>query len=88
LIQKTDSAEHDFYNSSSKLITGGFRSGWFGAGDRVCGSGSRDKRIVENRTSIHHADLQAIIAPTLVITGENDIIDLARSSELAERRSI
>lgn len=31
-----------------------------------------------------HADLHAITAPTLVITGENDIIDLRHSSELAQ----
>lgn len=33
---------------------------------------------------LDHSDLQAITAPTLVITGENDIIDLRHSSELAQ----
>ena len=41
-------------------------------------------KLWQTSPQLKHADLQAIKAPTLIIAGENDVIDLQHSGELAQ----
>jgi pimeloyl-ACP methyl ester carboxylesterase len=60
------------------------RSWWSGAGDRHAVLEAEINELWRTEPQLDHVDLKAITAPTLVITGENDIIDLVHSSELAQ----
>lgn len=60
------------------------RGWWSGAGERHETLEAQIKHLWRVAPQLDHADLQAIVAPTLVITGENDIIDLPHSGELAQ----
>lgn len=42
------------------------------------------RKLWQIAPQLKHSDLQAIIAPSLIIAGENDIIYLAHSGELAQ----
>lgn len=61
------------------------RGWWSGAGDGYETLASQIKHLWRVAPQLKPADLQAIAAPTLVIAGENDIIDLPHSGELAQR---
>lgn len=53
---------------------------------QTCRTGEAElKALWRTEPQLSSTDLQAITAPTLVIVGENDIIDLAHSSELAQK---
>ncbi len=69
---------------SSNRITDRLRSRWSGAGERHPAVAAEIKELWWTAPQLEHSDLKAIAAPTLVITGENDIIDLRHSSELAQ----
>jgi pimeloyl-ACP methyl ester carboxylesterase len=69
---------------SLNKITDRLRSWWSGAGERHAVLEAEIKELWRTAPQLGHSDLQAITAPTLVITGENDIIDLRHSSELAQ----
>ena len=71
-------------NSLLTKINHAVRSWWSGAGDRHNALESEIKALWRTEPQLEHHDLQAITAPTLVIVGENDIIDLVHSSELAK----
>ena len=66
-------------------ITDWLRSWWSGAGERHAALEAEIKELWRTAPQLDHSDLQAITAPTLVIAGENDIIDLSHSSELAQK---
>lgn len=59
------------------------RGWWSGAGKRHATLESQIKHLWQVAPQLDHADLQAITAPTLVIAGENDIIALPHTGELA-----
>ncbi|MGD0960367.1 MAG: alpha/beta hydrolase [Methylomonas sp.] len=61
-----------------------FQSWWSGAGDRHAELEAELNRLWRTQPQLAHSDLRAITAPTLVIAGENDIIDIAHSGELAQ----
>ncbi len=66
-----------------KAIRDWFRGVWSGAGEQ---HPSLEAEIIElwrTEPQLEHSDLHAITAPTLVVVGENDIIDLNHSNELA-----
>lgn len=84
LIPEVDRAQDELHNSSLKSITDGLRSWWSGAGERHSILEAEIKELWRTEPQFEHSDLKAITAPTLVITGENDIIDLVHSSELAQ----
>jgi pimeloyl-ACP methyl ester carboxylesterase len=65
-------------------ITDWLRSWWSGAGKRHADLEAEIKTLWRTAPLLDHADLQVITAPTLVIVGENDIIDLQHSGELAQ----
>jgi len=71
-------------NISLKKITDWARSWWSGAGERHAALEAEIKELWRTAPQLDHADLRVITAPTLVVTGENDIIDLRHSSELAQ----
>lgn len=60
------------------------RSWWSGAGERHEALQAEIQALWQIAPQFGHADLKAISAPTLVIAGENDIIDLPHSGELAQ----
>lgn len=59
-------------------------SWWSGAYERHAGLQAQLKRLWRTEPRLKRDDLKAITAPTLVIAGENDIIDLPHSGELAQ----
>ena len=66
-----------------KSIRDWFRGVWSGAGEQ---HPSLEAEIIElwrTEPQLEHSDLHAITSPTLVVVGENDIIDLNHSNELA-----
>jgi len=69
---------------SQNKISQWLRSWWSGAGQRHAALEAEIKALWRTAPQLNHTDLQAITAPTLVIVGENDIIGLAHSSELAK----
>ncbi|MGZ5011306.1 MAG: alpha/beta fold hydrolase [Methylobacter sp.] len=85
LIPDVNRAEDESHNISLRKITDVLRSWWSGAGERHAVLEAEIKELWRTEPQLNHADLKAITAPTLVITGENDIIDLVHSSELAQR---
>ena len=42
------------------------------------------QKLWQTQPRLNHADLKAITAPTLIIAGENDLIALSHSGELAQ----
>jgi pimeloyl-ACP methyl ester carboxylesterase len=84
LIPEANRAENESHNSSLKKVTDWLRSWWSGAGERHPALEVEIKELWRTAPQLDHSDLQAITAPTLVIVGENDIIDLSHSSELAQ----
>ena len=84
LIPETESNQDKPDNTSLKKITDRLRGWWSGAGEKHPVLESELKELWRTSPLLEHSDLQAITAPTLVITGENDIIELSHSSELAE----
>ncbi|TAN71677.1 MAG: alpha/beta hydrolase [Methylobacter sp.] len=85
LIPEVNRARNEFYTGSLNKMTYSLRSWWSGAGERHAVLEAEIKELWRTEPQLDHSDLQAITAPTLVITGESDIIDLVHSSELAQR---
>lgn len=84
LIPDINRSQDEPHNSLLNKITYGLRSWWSGAGERHAVLEAEIKELWRTAPQLDHADLRIIAAPTLVITGENDIIDLRHSSELAQ----
>jgi pimeloyl-ACP methyl ester carboxylesterase len=85
LIPETDRTQDKTHNLLLNNIAGRLRSWWSGAGDRHTALEAELKELWRTEPQLTTTDLKAITAPTLVIVGENDIIDLVHSSELAQR---
>ncbi len=84
VIPEADRSQGEPDNISLNKITDRLRSWWSGAGDRHAVLEAEIKELWRTAPQLDHADLHVITAPTLVVTGENDIIDLRHSSELAQ----
>lgn len=84
LIQETDSAPNPPYSQPHRKIIDWARGWWSGAGERHTALEAEIKALWQIAPQLGHGDLKAITAPTLVIAGENDIIDLPHSGELAQ----
>ncbi len=84
LIPEASRSQNEPHNISLEKITDWLRSRWSGAGERHAVLEAEIKELWRTAPQLDHADLKVITAPTLVITGENDIIDLRHSSELAQ----
>jgi len=82
LVPESDHAEKSYPVIES--IKNSLRSWWSGAGDQHSRLEAEIKALWRSAPLLAHADLRAITAPTLVIVGENDIIQLPHSSELAQ----
>ncbi|MDD5760075.1 MAG: alpha/beta hydrolase, partial [Desulfobulbaceae bacterium] len=59
------------------------RGWWSGAGEKHEALEAEIKELWRTAPEFNPADLQEITAPTLVIVGENDIVDLQHSRDLA-----
>jgi len=70
---------------SPNKITNWLHGWWSGAGERHPVLEAEIKELWRTAPKLDHSDLQAITLPTLVIVGENDIIALSHSNELAEK---
>ncbi|MGZ5076247.1 MAG: alpha/beta fold hydrolase [Methylobacter sp.] len=84
VIPDADRPHDEARNSVFDKIIAWLSSRWSGAGERHAVLEAEIKELWRTAPQWDHADLQVITAPTLVITGENDIIDLRHSSELAQ----
>jgi pimeloyl-ACP methyl ester carboxylesterase len=84
LIPVTDRTQDKTHNLILHNIAGSLRSWWSGAGDRHASLETELNELWRTEPQLTPTDLHTITAPTLVIVGENDIIDLVHSSELAK----
>lgn len=84
LIPEANRVQNQSLNISPNKITDWLRGWWSGAGERHAVLEAQIKELWRTAPQLDHSDLQATTAPTLVITGENDIIELSHSSELAQ----
>jgi pimeloyl-ACP methyl ester carboxylesterase len=84
LIPEANWVQDKTLNLLPNRFTDWLRSWWSGAGDRHADLESEIKGLWRTAPQLGHSDLKAIKAPTLVIAGENDIIALSHSRELAQ----
>ena len=80
LIPEPERTQGESHKHSLNNIAWSLRSWWSGVGDRHAALETELKELWRTEPKLTPTDLQAITAPTLVIVGENDIIDLAHSS--------
>jgi pimeloyl-ACP methyl ester carboxylesterase len=57
---------------------------WIGAGDRIRELETRVKQMWRTRPTLRRADLEKIIAPTLVVVGESDVVSLSHARYMAK----
>ncbi len=84
LIPEASEIQNESSYFSPKKFTDWLRSWWSGAGDAHPILEAEIKELWRTAPLLVHADLRAITAPTLVITAENDIIEMSHSGELAQ----
>ncbi|WP_243692536.1 alpha/beta fold hydrolase [Methylomonas methanica] len=84
VIQAADNTQVDAISPPQHKIIDWLRGWWSGAGENHPALEAEIKALWRVAPQLKHADLRAITAPTLVIAGENDIIDLPHSGELAQ----
>lgn len=84
VIQAADNTQVDAISPPQHKIIDWLRGWWSGAGENHPALEAEIKALWRVAPQLKHTDLQAITAPTLVIAGENDIIDLPHSGELAQ----
>jgi len=85
LIPETYRVQDKTLTSLPKKFTNWLRSWWSGAGARHAVLETEIKELWRTAPQLVHSDLKVITAPTLVITGESDIIALSHSRELAQK---
>ena len=84
LIPEVHWVQDKTLNLLPNKFTDWLRSRWSGAGDRHAVLEAEIKGLWRTAPQLAHSDLKAITAPTIVIAGENDIIALSHSRELAQ----
>ncbi len=84
LIPEANRIQDNTIHISPNKITDWLHGWWSGAGERHAVLEAEIKELWRTAPQLDHSDLQTITAPTLVVAGENDIIDLSHSSELAQ----
>ncbi|WP_231886473.1 alpha/beta fold hydrolase [Methylomonas methanica] len=84
VIQAADNTQVDAISPPRHKIIDWLRGWWSGAGENHPALEAEIKALWRVAPQLKHTDLHAITAPTLVIAGENDIIDLPHSGELAQ----
>ncbi len=84
LIQDAENTQNDPLSQPQHKIIDWARSVWSGAGKNHPALEAEINALWRTAPQLNYADLKAITAPTLVIAGENDIIDLPHSGELAQ----
>ncbi|MDT4288481.1 alpha/beta hydrolase [Methylomonas sp. MO1] len=84
VIQAADNSQVDAISPPQHKLLDWLRGWWSGAGENHPALEAEIKALWRVAPQLKHTDLQEITAPTLVIAGENDIIDLPHSGELAQ----
>ncbi|WP_026601875.1 alpha/beta fold hydrolase [Methylomonas sp. 11b] len=84
VIQASDNSQVDAISPPQHKLLDWLRGWWSGAGENHPALEAEIKALWRVAPQLKHTDLQEITAPTLVIAGENDIIDLPHSGELAQ----
>jgi pimeloyl-ACP methyl ester carboxylesterase len=84
LIPEANRVQDETLNISPNTFTHWLRSWWSGAGSRHQVLETEIKELWRTAPQLNPSDLQTITAPTLVIAGEHDIIDLSHSRKLAQ----
>lgn len=84
VIQTSDDQQNAAVNTQQHQFIDWLRSWWSGAGEQHPALAAQINALWRKEPQLDHTDLQKIAAPTLVIAGENDIIALPHSSELAQ----
>ncbi len=85
LISETSGIQAEVRNHMQNRITHWLHRWWSSRSDqRLTALENELNKLWQIGPQLKHSDLQAIIAPSLIITGENDIIHLAHSDELAQ----
>ena len=85
LIPEAHRVQDGTFNLSPKKFTDWLRSWWSGAGARHAALEAEIKELWRTAPQLAHSDLKAITVSTLVIAGENDIVALSHSRELAQK---
>ncbi len=83
VLPETDSTPSVAEHFLLKPITDWVRGIWSGAGEQHPSLEAEIKTLWRTEPQLGQTDLQAITAPTMVVVGENDIIDLKHSNDLA-----
>lgn len=83
-IPNADAAQDVSDSPLRKPISNWLRRWWSGAGEQHATLEAEIKELWRTAPQLDHFDLQTITAPTLVVTGENDLIALQHSGELAQ----
>jgi pimeloyl-ACP methyl ester carboxylesterase len=76
--------QNETLKSSPNAFSYWLRSWWSGAGSHHQALETEIKQLWRTAPQLKLTDLQTITAPTLVVTGEHDIIDLSHSQTLAQ----
>jgi pimeloyl-ACP methyl ester carboxylesterase len=84
LIPKANKYQNETLDSLPKTFTHWLKGLWSGAGSRHQALEAEIKELWRTAPQLETSDLQSITAPTLVIAGEHDIIDLSHSQKLAQ----
>ncbi len=85
VILEVDSQQYQSYNSFFTALRHWFHGVWSGAGAHHQALEAELNELWRTEPQLQPTELYAITAPTLVVTGEHDIIDLKHSSELAQK---
>jgi pimeloyl-ACP methyl ester carboxylesterase len=84
VLNEVDNSQTASPNVIADTLSEQFQRWWSGAGANYAELNAELNALWLTQPQLKPADLQAIHAPTLVITGENDIIDLPHSGALAQ----
>ena len=85
VILEADSTQKYAYGSIFKTLKDKSRAWWSGAGDKHAELETEINELWHAAPQMTHTHLNSITAPTLVVVGENDLIDLGHSRELAQK---
>ncbi len=83
VILEADNSQSVSNTGFLKSLRDWFRGVWSGAGEQHLSLEAEIMDLWRAEPQLRHSDLNAITSPTLVVVGENDIIDLNHSNELA-----
>ncbi len=84
VLEDNGAADERFHAFADLFLSDRIRGWWSGAGAGHPDLAAELTALWQSEPQLEHEHLRAITAPTLVITGENDVIDLPHSGTLAQ----